>query len=56
LVDRGFKALDKQLMATDAMMGDRRGAQVFHYRLRAKACYALMAKHRASMMHANTAK
>jgi CRISPR-associated endonuclease Csn1 len=36
-VDRGFKALDKQLMSTDPLMSDRRGAQVFHYRLRARA-------------------
>jgi CRISPR-associated endonuclease Csn1 len=36
-IDRGFKALDKQLMAADPLMADRRGAQVFHYRLRARA-------------------
>jgi CRISPR-associated endonuclease Csn1 len=36
-IDRGFKALDTQLMATDPLMADRRGAQVFHYRLRARA-------------------
>lgn len=36
-IDRGFKALDRQLMSSDPLMADRRGAQVFHYRLRARA-------------------
>lgn len=36
-IDRGFKALDRSLMAADPLMSDRRGAQTFHYRLRARA-------------------
>ena len=35
-IDRGFKALDRDLMSRDPMMSDRRAAQVFYYRLRAR--------------------
>jgi CRISPR-associated endonuclease Csn1 len=36
-IDRGFKSLDRELMSRDPLMKDHRGAQVFHYRLRARA-------------------
>ena len=35
-IDLSLKQLDRQLAAQDPLMSDRRGAQVFHYRLRAR--------------------
>jgi CRISPR-associated endonuclease Csn1 len=44
-IDRGFKDLDRVLMARDPAMSDHRAAQVFHYRLRARAADGAVAPH-----------
>lgn len=44
-IDQLLKALDRELMATDPLMCDRRGAQVFHYRLRARAASGVVSPH-----------
>ncbi len=44
-IDRMLKELDARLGAQDPLMGDRRGAQVFHYRLRARAAQTVVPAH-----------
>jgi CRISPR-associated endonuclease Csn1 len=44
-IDQSLKTLDAQLTARDELMKDRRGAQVFHFRLRARAATECVAAH-----------
>lgn len=44
-IDQSLKGLDRALMSTDSLMSDRRGAQVFHYRLRARAASGAVSAH-----------